>query len=152
MQGPAAMETGFQSSLLPGLHTEGGREREIRERKQKRPNGRRNPSVCPLDTQPPPSSSLLCHPGPDGAAGWTQFLPSELCSFLTIPALLDAPRGVKPLVPSLLQSIGPSAGLDPLCSASQDGKMLFFFFLSPVGPTILTPSEAQEALADDAVP
>lgn len=152
MQGPAAMETGFQSSLLPGLHTEGGREREIRERKQKRPKGRRNSPCTPFGYRAPSQLISLLSPW----AGWG----SRLDSFFTISALLISNHPSPSRHPQRCQApcAEPSAEhrsfLWPLHSllCIPGWENYYFFFLSPVRPTILTPSEAQEALADDAVP
>lgn len=153
MQGPAAMETGFQSSLLPGLHMEGGRERNKRE-KAKETQWQEKSLCMPLGHTAPSQLISLLSPW----AGWG----SRLVSFFIISSLLifNHPRPSGHPQRCQAPCAEPSAehrsffwpGPSLLCIPGWENAFLFFFFLFPVGPTILTPSEAQEALADDAVP
>lgn len=119
MKGPATMETAFQSLLLPGSHTEGDSERKIKEKAGKRLRARRNPPAppCSWNTQPLPSSSPSCCP-------WVELAAFDFCSFSTIWALFDTPKGIKL---SFLHSINPEYSLPFML-----GWNNAFFFFSPL--------------------
>lgn len=123
MKGPAAMETAFQSLLIPGSHMEGDSERKIKEKQGRKPEPGETPQPhCALgmNTQPLPSSSpsYCC---------WVEIAAFGFCSFSTIWALFDTPKGVKL---SFLHSTNPEYSL--IFTLGWNNIVCLFVFFSPL--------------------